>query len=70
MGLGQPKTKTSPREKPPQDWSEEWGEERVEGRRIINDPAFDFSRGHLQRHRDMHIGRVLPDIFEPKIGEG
>jgi hypothetical protein len=42
----------------------------MEVRRIIDDPAFDYQRGHLQRHRNMHIGRVLPDILEAKIGEG
>lgn len=50
--------------------SNRWGEGESQGRRTIDDPALDFSRGHLQRRGNLRIWQVLSDVLEAKIGEG
>ena len=40
------------------------------GRRTIDDPALDFSRGHLKRRGNLRVWQVLPDVLKAKICEG
>ena len=48
--------------------------EKVEGRRVggqtnrfVNGPALNVGQGPLKGHGDMHIGQILPNIWNPRL---
>jgi hypothetical protein len=46
---------------------EEEGREARHMNRFINGPALDFGQGPLKGHGNMHIGQVLPNIWNPRL---
>jgi hypothetical protein len=46
------------------------GWNKRKGKRTVDDPTFDFGRGHLQYGGYVCVRQVLPDVLEAEICEG